>query len=58
MGGVPHGSSRSAFDTSSVMTFARLFVVLWIMPFSTTAPAETVRTAIPRATVNYLSPRS
>jgi ABC-type nitrate/sulfonate/bicarbonate transport system substrate-binding protein len=37
------------------MTFARLFVVLWTMLFATTAPAETVRTAIPRATVNYLS---
>ena len=43
------------FDTSSVMTFARLFVVLWVILFATPAPAETVRTAIPRATVNYLS---
>ena len=38
-----------------MMTFTRLFVVLWVIVFATTASAERVRTAIPRATVNYLS---
>jgi ABC-type nitrate/sulfonate/bicarbonate transport system substrate-binding protein len=37
------------------MTFVRFFVLLSVMLCATVAPAERVRTAIPRATVNYLS---
>ena len=37
------------------MTFLRLFVFAIVVLFPATAPAERVRTAIPRATVNYLS---
>jgi ABC-type nitrate/sulfonate/bicarbonate transport system substrate-binding protein len=37
------------------MKFTRLLVLLWLGFFASTASAERVRTAIPRATVNYLS---
>ena len=37
------------------MILKPLLVVLWISLFNTTAYAERIRTAIPRATVNYLS---
>jgi NitT/TauT family transport system substrate-binding protein len=37
------------------MRFTRLLAFLWLGLFATTASAERVRTAIPRATVNYLS---
>jgi ABC-type nitrate/sulfonate/bicarbonate transport system substrate-binding protein len=37
------------------MMCAPLFVVVWIILFAIPASAERVRTAIPRATVNYLS---
>jgi ABC-type nitrate/sulfonate/bicarbonate transport system substrate-binding protein len=35
--------------------FARILVLFWIILFAPAASAERVRTAIPRATVNYLS---
>jgi NitT/TauT family transport system substrate-binding protein len=38
-----------------MMTLTRLLALLWLGLFSSTASAERVRTAIPRATVNYLS---
>jgi ABC-type nitrate/sulfonate/bicarbonate transport system substrate-binding protein len=37
------------------MKFARLLAFLWLGLFASTASGERVRTAIPRATVNYLS---
>jgi NitT/TauT family transport system substrate-binding protein len=37
------------------MQFTRLLAFLWLGLFATAASAERVRTAIPRATVNYLS---
>jgi NitT/TauT family transport system substrate-binding protein len=37
------------------MKFTRLLALLWLGLFASTASAERVRTAIPRATVNYLS---
>ena len=37
------------------MIFTRLLAVLWLGLFAATSSAERVRTAIPRATVNYLS---
>jgi ABC-type nitrate/sulfonate/bicarbonate transport system substrate-binding protein len=37
------------------MKFTRLLAFLWLGLFATDASAELVRTAIPRATVNYLS---
>jgi NitT/TauT family transport system substrate-binding protein len=37
------------------MKFTRLLAFLWLGLFASTASAERVRTAIPRATVNYLS---
>jgi NitT/TauT family transport system substrate-binding protein len=37
------------------MMFTRLLAFLWLGLFATAASAERVRTAIPRATVNYLS---
>jgi NitT/TauT family transport system substrate-binding protein len=37
------------------MMFRALFVVSWLTLFATTVYAERIRTAIPRATVNYLS---
>jgi len=37
------------------VTFARILVLFWIILFAPAASAERVRTAIPRATVNYLS---
>jgi NitT/TauT family transport system substrate-binding protein len=37
------------------MKFTRLLAFLWLGLFATAASAELVRTAIPRATVNYLS---
>ena len=44
---------RSQQDSRMILT--RLFAVLWINLFAASASAELVRTAIPRATVNYLS---
>jgi NitT/TauT family transport system substrate-binding protein len=37
------------------MKFTRLLALLWLGLFASTASAERVRTAIPRATINYLS---
>src|SRR5215831_9236229 len=54
MGGVH--CSRSAFSgRGSVVTSAKFLVLFWIILFAPAASAERVRTAIPRATVNYLS---
>jgi ABC-type nitrate/sulfonate/bicarbonate transport system substrate-binding protein len=37
------------------MRFIEVTLFLWLVLLAATVPAETVRTAIPRATVNYLS---
>src|SRR6266540_1426254 len=46
-------AKRSQQDSRMILT--RMFVVLGLSFFAATASAELVRTAIPRATVNYLS---
>jgi ABC-type nitrate/sulfonate/bicarbonate transport system substrate-binding protein len=43
------------FRRGHFMMFRALFVVSWLTLFATTVYAERIRTAIPRATVNYLS---
>jgi ABC-type nitrate/sulfonate/bicarbonate transport system substrate-binding protein len=49
------GGERSSGDSVIGVKFTRLLVLLWLGFFVSMASAERVRTAIPRATVNYLS---